>query len=302
MNEINKAIKSKYSGLFLIALVSIIGVAVLAFSHAATIATSLEAEAGNRSSLAQLLSHASSSSTGYVRFTPGSTNPPVSGKKCTVVLHGAGGGSIGSSDWGRYNNQPVALVQPRSPQGNFWLYDGPHNGQYDPTSSTDETYYNEAVTTITNAANNAGCTGSILLMGQSNGGAMAAKMYCRGNTLNGRLAGLILDDPVPDQAVLNCAKPALKYRVYLYSDELTNEANQASGVGYRCSSMPSYWYCDNDTALPRTQFEQAIGLTGVRQRQYHSCTDPNNSSCGYVNNDLSWGQQIDRFWRDFDSL
>ncbi len=306
MNNLKKSFiirNNRFRGLIIIAVVAVIGVIVLTNSFAAIPAVSFEAEAGNRSAPAQFMQNNSSASGGaYIRFTAGTITPPPAGKKCTVLLHGAGGGSIGSADWGRYNNQPVALIQPRSPNGNFWLYDGPHNFQFDPTSSADENYYNDTVTSINNAVNTEGCTGAILLMGQSNGGAMAAKMYCRGYDFNGRLTGLILDDPVPDQAVLNCNRQNLKYKIYLYSDGLTNEANQAGGVNYRCSNMPSQWYCENDTALPRTQFEQAIGMVGVRQRQYHSCTDPNNSTCGYVNNYESWGQQIDRFWRDFDSL
>jgi predicted esterase len=306
MNNFKKSLSTRntrFRSLIIIAIVSVVGVIVLTNSLAAIPVVSFEAESGNRSALAQLVqNNSSASSSSYIRFAAGTITPPPAGKKCTVSLHGAGAGSIGSTDWGRYNNQPVTLVQPRSPYGNFWLYDGPHNFQFDPTSSSDETYYNDTVTSITSVVNAAGCNGALLLMGQSNGGAMAAKMFCRGYNFNGRLSGLILDDPVPDQAVLNCNPQNLKYKTYLYSDGLTNEANQAGGVNYRCNSMPSQWYCENDTALPRTQFEQAIGMTGVRQRQFHSCTDPNNSSCGYVNNYESWGQQIDRFWRDFDTL
>lgn len=302
-NRLTHTPDKKTRGIILVVIMSVLGVIIFSYSRAATPATSIESESGTRTGPLQLVQgNSSSSGSSHVRFTAGTVSPPAAGKKCTIVLHGAGGGSIGSSDWGRYNGQAVSLVQPRSPNGNFWLYDGLHNFQYDPTSSTDETYYNDTVASITDAVNAAGCTGSLLLMGQSNGGAMAAKMYCRGYNFNGRLAGLILDDPVPDQAVLNCRPQSLKYKVYLYSDGLTNEANQAAPVGYRCSSMPSGWYCENDTALPRTQFEQAIAITGLRQRQYHSCTDANNSSCGYVNDSLSWGQQIDKFWRDFDSL
>lgn len=300
----NKKIKKWPNGIVVAVSIALIGgVLLLLTTQAGTFFVALEGESGTPSSEVRRVSNQpSASNSSYIEFGAKTTTPPApNGKKCTAFLHGAGGYADFAETWGQYNSQPVTIVFPRSPQGQFWEYDGPHDFQYDPSSQTDEQSYNAVVTRIKTSLSSDGCTGPLLLVGGSNGGAAAAKIYCRGETFEGRLQGIILDDPVPDQAVLNCSRQNLKFKVYTYSDELTNEANQAGGVSYRCKDMPSQWYCENDTALSRARFEQEIGFAGVRQRQFHSCTW-SAPECGFIDQAQSWGQQIDRFWRDFDNL
>ena len=45
-----------------------------------------------------------------------------------------------------------------------------------------------------------GCE-QVIVNGFSNGGAFAAKLYCQGETFDGRLARVVVDDPVVDAAV-----------------------------------------------------------------------------------------------------
>lgn len=57
---------------------------------------------------------------------------------------------------------------------------------------------------VTEVADAAGCT-TIALHGFSNGAAFAAALACTGETLDGRLVGVVVDDPVPDDASPACA-------------------------------------------------------------------------------------------------
>src|SRR5215216_3498094 len=107
-----------------------------------------------------------------------SSSLPQSGR-CIIRLHGKGG--AGGPDEG----MDGAIV--RSPDGNDPAGDG-RQWLYFP-----EDRYTQAVAVVDQAAT--GCD-EVIIDGFSNGGALAAKLYCRGETLDGRLRGVVVDDPV----------------------------------------------------------------------------------------------------------
>ncbi len=111
--------------------------------------------------------------------------PEPVGQRCVVLLHGKGG----EGDSTEIDEQGVATIRPT---GNAEAWDG-WEWRYFPDESFDE-----ALTIVNEAA--AACD-AVLLGGFSNGAAFAAKLYCRGETLDGRLLAVVVDDPVPDGGV-----------------------------------------------------------------------------------------------------
>ena len=85
-----------------------------------------------------------------------------------------------------------------SPTGNDVVGDG-HQWLYAP-----EERYIEARSIVDDTLTAAGCRRAVL-NGFSNGAAFVAKLYCRGETFDGRVVGIVVDDPVPDEAVVGCA-------------------------------------------------------------------------------------------------
>ncbi|MET0459696.1 MAG: hypothetical protein ABW195_10630 [Ilumatobacteraceae bacterium] len=72
--------------------------------------------------------------------------------------------------------------------------------------------FEEARAIVTRAVE--GC-GDLIMYGFSNGAAFAAKLFCVGETFDGRLVRTVLDDPVPDHAVVDC-RPDPRVQVHLY--------------------------------------------------------------------------------------
>ena len=169
-------------------------------------------------------------STGATRATIAPTD------ECIVRLHGKGERGAAPATDGT-----VAVL---SPDGNGsgwggrqWLYD------------TDARYA-DALSVVQRAA--APCR-RVIVHGFSNGAALAAKLYCRGETLRGALVGVVIDDPVPDHGVEPCA-PAGGVKVALYwTGALTEPV-----AGWSCKAAD--WTCEGGTTIGIAAYAAALGV------------------------------------------
>lgn len=91
-----------------------------------------------------------------------------------------------------------------------------------------------------------------MLNGFSNGAAFAAKLYCRGETFGGTVVGVVVDDPVPDEAVVDC-QPADEVDVALYWTGALTEAMP----GASCADL--HWVCEGSELLGIDAYAAAIG-------------------------------------------
>jgi len=197
--------------------------------------------------------------------TPGVVNPPIkTGKRCHLHLHWAGGSGKADS----INLEGVTEVWPQSPGGAFWLYDGPHNFAYDP--QTGDADYQAYVKFLKGALDKSQC-GPTIVIGYSNGGGLAAKLFCSGEDFGGRAWGYIVSDPVMDDGVRGCKpSPNIRKTLFTHSDELTN---QAAAANHSCSVTS--WYCQDNRTMPLAEYEMQIGQKSVRDRAEHAgAVDP----------------------------
>lgn len=148
----------------------------------------------------------------------GTPQPLPSGPRCVVYLHGRGGG-------GGPTSEADGLLTIR-PEGNQ-PYDGGRVWIYFPDSEY------EAMIGSIRAAIPATC-GQIILRGFSNGGAAASKILCRGETFDGRLVGMISDDPVMDDGTRNCAPGAGIPSLVYETGALPPGEYQCSSNGFTC--------------------------------------------------------------------
>ncbi|HEX7097006.1 MAG TPA: alpha/beta hydrolase [Acidimicrobiales bacterium] len=179
--------------------------------------------------------------------------PPASGVRCLVRLHGKGGGPSGTE-------QLAADLLELEPGGNAAGWGG-RQWLYYPESG-----YAAARAIVQRAIDEAGC-GPVLLYGFSNGGAFAAKLYCRGETFGGRVIGVIIDDPVVDHAVEGCS-PAGGVRVVLY---WTGGLEPQSQPGWDCVSAD--WTCEGGSTIGIDAYQAALGVT--RMQSPHASHAPN---------------------------
>jgi pimeloyl-ACP methyl ester carboxylesterase len=180
---------------------------------------------------------------------------PVGGVRCIVRLHGKGGGAGGTEQLG----DGLLEVEPGGNAsgwgGRQWVY-FPESG------------YAQARSIVQQAIDEAGC-GPVVLYGFSNGGAFAAKLYCRGETFGGRVRGVVIDDPVVDTAVNGCG-PARGVRVALY---WTGDLEATAQPGWDCGSGD--WTCEGGTTIGIDAYQGALG---VARKQ-----SPNHSHSPYWN-------------------
>jgi hypothetical protein len=143
---------------------------------------------------------------------------------CVVRLHGKGGnGEALRVDGG---------ITELSPTGNAegwgarqWVYD----------SDAD---YARARAIVADALDGATCSRAVV-NGFSNGGSFAAALYCSGEQFDGRVVGYVIDDPVPDQAVLDCT-PATEVKLALYwtgaLDDVATPGTDCADLGWTCAA------------------------------------------------------------------
>lgn len=162
----------------------------------------------------------------------------IAADKCMVFLHGKG--NTGAAPEQRDGYVAVA------PTGNAdgwggrqWLY-------------FPEDRYTEAVGIVRSAIDATGCT-DVVVHGFSNGAAFAASIYCHGESFDGRLRGVVVDDPVPDHGTESCA-PADGVQVAVYwSGGLDGNAKP----GAACK--PLDWTCQGDSLVGIEAYAASIG-------------------------------------------
>jgi len=172
-----------------------------------------------------------------------------SGGRCLVRLHGKGGTGAPTTTAGD--------VSEIAPTGNSdgW---GAKQWLYFPAAE-----YDAAVAVVRDAV--AGC-GLIVIDGFSNGASFAAAMYCHGESFDGRLVRVIVDDPVTDRAVDDC-NPAAGVDVTLYA---TGALESQAPAGTACDGID--WTCEGGQTLGIEAWAAALGV--ARQQSPHTDHQP----------------------------
>jgi hypothetical protein len=165
----------------------------------------------------------------------------IRGDRCIVRLHGKGGEGAAP----RTSGNGVIELAPAG-NGEGW---GGREWRY----STDEDY-EVALAAVRAAIDDAGCASSIVVNGFSNGASFAAAVYCRGETFDGRLTGVVIDDPVADAATKGCA-PAPHVPAVLY---WTGALDRTAPPGTDCE--PIDWTCAGGTVVGAEAFARSAGL------------------------------------------
>jgi pimeloyl-ACP methyl ester carboxylesterase len=156
--------------------------------------------------------------------------------RCIVRLHGKGG--TGADDV--VNSDGVLEI---SPAGNADGWGG-RQWLYFPDEALDA-----AVEIVRDAAER--CD-EVIVNGFSNGGAFAAKLYCRGENLGGRLVRVVVDDPVPDAGVEGCtADPGVGLTLYW-----TGALDSTARPGWDCADGD--WTCEGGTTIGIDAYAAAL--------------------------------------------
>jgi hypothetical protein len=179
---------------------------------------------------------------GSDRPTGEATTDPTSAttERCLVRLHGKGGGGTET-----VVEDDVSII---APDGNAegwgglqWIY------------FPDDEY---AVARDSVEAAIDGCS-QVIVNGFSNGGAFAAKLYCRGETFDGRLTGVVVDDPVVDEAVEGCSPdPSVAVTLY-WTGALEAEAQP----GWDCAEAD--WTCEGGRTIGIDAYARALGTEAM---------------------------------------
>jgi hypothetical protein len=175
--------------------------------------------------------------------TAAPTTTAVRGVRCLVRLHGKGGGGAAT-----YQEGGVKILTPNGNapgwNGRQWLY-------------FPDARYRQARAVVEQAISDEGC-GPVIVDGFSNGAAFAAKLYCQGETFDGRLVRVVVDDPVVDAGVAGC-DPASGVKVTLY---WTGGLDAYSVPGTNCADAD--WTCEGGKIIGLDAYEQALGVTAKK--------------------------------------
>ncbi len=168
------------------------------------------------------------------------TDAPSVGARCLVLLHGKGGTGSATTQDG-----DVTVLAPTGNSDGWgarqWLY-----------FPDDE--YDAARQIVADSVE--GC-GQVIVNGFSNGASFAAAMYCRGETFDGRLVGVVVDDPVTDHAVDGCA-PDPSVTVTLYS---TGALEETAPAGWQCADGD--WTCQGGETIGIEAYAAALGTEAL---------------------------------------
>lgn len=159
-------------------------------------------------------------------------------QRCVVRLHGKGGDGGDTGDAGGFLN-----VFPAG-NGEAW---GGREWRYETAAR-----YTEALESIVQATDAAGCT-EVVVNGFSNGGAMAAKLFCAGEDLGGRVLGVVVDDPVTDASADACT-PAAGVQVALY---WTGRLPGWGSPGTECEAID--WTCEGPVVISVDDYAENLG-------------------------------------------
>jgi hypothetical protein len=114
--------------------------------------------------------------------------------------------------------------------------------------------YEAARTKVAEVIESAGCS-TVVLHGFSNGAAFAGALVCRGETFDGRLRGVVVDDPVPDDSSPECSvAPDVGIALY-WTGGLTDARTGAS-----CDDLE--WTCaGGDRLVGIEEYARRLGTT-----------------------------------------
>jgi hypothetical protein len=172
-----------------------------------------------------------------------SSEVEVAADRCIVRVHGKGGGG-----------EPPQLVNGiavLAPEGNGEGWGG---RQWDYATADD---LSAATDVISGAVDDAGCE-RVVLHGFSNGASLVAAMICTGTTLDGRLVGAVIDDPVTDEATVGC-QPSAEVDSVVY---WTGALDEAAPPGTSCDAID--WTCKGNVVRGIEPFAREIGVTWMR--------------------------------------
>jgi hypothetical protein len=172
--------------------------------------------------------------------------PAPSGARCLVRLHGKGGNGSAVAKAG-----DVTVISPTGNAagwgGKQWLYFAPSS-------------YEAALAGVTQAIGANSC-GQVIVGGFSNGGAFATKLFCRGESFDGRLVGVVADDPVPDHGADGCAPaPGVTLTIYW-----TGALAATAQPGWNCAEQD--WTCEGGTTVGIGTYAANAG-TGTKKSPY----------------------------------
>ena len=171
--------------------------------------------------------------------TVSAPSAPVTADECVVWLHGRGDrGQAPVVDRGVAHLSPAGNGEWEG--GRQWLY----------ATASDLA---AATTVVTEAIESAECD-RVVLHGFSNGAAFAAKLYCRGSDFDGRLRGVVIDDPVTDASVDGCS-PSDRVDAVLY---WTTALESQAPAGTACDTIG--WTCEGPTVIGVDAYAAALGL------------------------------------------
>ena len=163
----------------------------------------------------------------------------VSANRCVVRLHGKGGQGGDST--------VEAGVATLYPEGNVAGWGG-RQWLYFPQES-----YLTALAAITESVSAAECD-TVVIAGFSNGASFAAKLYCGGETLNGALVGVVIDDPVTDAGVTECSpSPVVQAALYW-----TSALERSAPAGADCGAID--WTCEGGRSIGIEAYAVSLGL------------------------------------------
>ena len=164
----------------------------------------------------------------------------TAGGRCLVRLHGKGGTGAETVTEG-----DVTII---APTGNADGWDA-RQWLYFPDADYD------AARAIVDGAI-ATCD-QVIVNGFSNGASFAAKLFCRGETFDGRLVRVVVDDPVVDGAVTGCA-PDPSVAVTLY---WTGALEPPASAGWDCAE--SDWTCEGGTTIGIDAYAAALATEAL---------------------------------------
>jgi pimeloyl-ACP methyl ester carboxylesterase len=161
-------------------------------------------------------------------------------ERCVVRLHGKGGtGADSFTDGGTTVISPTGNADGWG--GRQWLY-------------FPDDRYEEARAIVESSIE--GCE-QVIIGGFSNGASFAAALYCRGETFDGRVRRVVVDDPVVDAAVTGCA-PDPSVEVTLY---WTGALDAQSGPDWSCEEGD--WTCQGGSTIGLDAYAGHLGASVV---------------------------------------
>lgn len=163
--------------------------------------------------------------------------------RCIVMLHGKGGAG-GPTVVGDHG---LTVVAPTG-NGTGW---GGREWRYATDADRDT-----AIGTVAESLDDADCRHAVA-HGFSNGAAFITSVVCQGETFDGRLVGVVIDDPVPDHAASDCNRPD-DVHVALY---WTGALGDTAVPGVRCADID--WTCAGDELVGIEAFAAALGTEVV---------------------------------------